>query len=295
MITLRSFLLLVAVIFVPAVNAETLTLGVINEREDKPDHAYMQYGQFHSYLKKQLAELDISLKPLMIARDVNHMTTLIADGEIDMFIEGVMPTLSIQEQTGIVKESLLAWRKGQRQYYTVFFVRKDSGIDSLDDLQNKTIAFESPRSTSAYFVPRAALVASGFELMSGNQNDQASGKRIYYQFSESELNQSYWVLKGRVDVAAFNDGDWERVPDSVRQDLKIIYETRPVLRWLFSYVDDVSQENIDKINEVLLNMHLDDSGKGALEKAARITRFETLKPDDLANMAYWRTVFEELE
>jgi phosphonate transport system substrate-binding protein len=70
------------------------------------------------------------------------MSDRIARGEIDALIEGVMPTLALERQTGLLDPELLVWRKGQRQYVTVFFTRKDSSIQELQDLRGRTIAFE---------------------------------------------------------------------------------------------------------------------------------------------------------
>ena len=270
-------------------------LGVINERTDKPDHALEQYGQLHAYLQSELAPKGVPVGELVIARDINEMANRVARGEVDAVIEGVMPTLSIQRRTGALDLALLTWRKGQRQYHSVFFARNDSAIASLDDLAGKTIAFEAPRSTSAYFVPRAALQAKGLTLSSAETAKKAAPDAVRYLFAGSELNQAYWVHRGRADVGAFNNGDWERVPEGIRRGLRIIHSTRPMLRWVFSFSAELDAQTRDRVSEVLLAAHLDDVGREALKAAAKIAKFEVLTDVDKDGLVYWEEVLSDLE
>jgi len=275
--------------------AETgFRLGVINERLDKPDHALSHYGALHAYLTEKLAARGVRSGDLVIAPNVNEMANRVANGEVDAVIEGVMPSLAIERRTGRLEPALLAWRKGQRQYHSVFFARKDSPIQGLPDLSGRTIAFEAPRSTSAYYVPKAALQAEGMKLASAESKGAATDS-VRYKFAGSELNQAYWVHRGLVDVAAFNDGDWGRLPDRIRQDLRIVHRTRPLLRWLLSFTRDLDADTREQVIEVLVQAHEDESGRAALEAAARIARFEALTDADRDSLAYWSKVLGDLE
>ncbi|WP_421928182.1 phosphonate ABC transporter substrate-binding protein [Neoaquamicrobium sediminum] len=46
---------------------------------------------------------------------------------------------------------------GSDGYYSVMYTRADSGIESIDDMKGKTLAFADPNSTSGYLVPKAEL------------------------------------------------------------------------------------------------------------------------------------------
>ncbi len=266
-------------------------LGVINELPDKPDHALRQYDRLHTYLERELAAKGIATGRLVIARSINEMANLVANGEVSAVIEGVMPTLVIARRSGGFEPALLAWRKGQRQYHSVFFARRDSGIRSLADLKGRTIAFEAPRSTSAFFVPRATLLAEGIGLAAVD-NTAAAPDVVHYLFAGSELNQAYWVHRGRADAGAFNDGDWERVPETIRGDLEIIHRTRPLLRWLVSFTGAVDPAVRAAVIEALFNAEADELGSLALEDAARIKKFERLTDEDRENLAYWSEVLD---
>jgi phosphonate transport system substrate-binding protein len=269
-------------------------LGVINERLDKPDHALEQYEKLHAYLSRKLAEQGVAVGELLIAGDVNEMSNRVALGEVDAVIEGVMPSLAVAQRTQRLEPALIAWRKGQRQYHTVFFVRKDSPVLGLDDLKGRVIAFESSRSTSAYYVPKSELLASGLGLAT-KESDEASPEAVRYVFAGSELNQAYWVHRGRADAGAFNNGDWDRVPPAIKQDLRIVHTTRPVLRWLLSFHVDVPPHLAEAVSGVLLGANLNAEGAAALEAAARIAKFEPLTPSDRADLAYWAGVLKAIQ
>ena len=46
-------------------------------------------------------------------------------------------------------------------YYAVIVTRADSGLNSLEDLEGRTLAYADPNSTSGYLVPRAELERAG--------------------------------------------------------------------------------------------------------------------------------------
>lgn len=277
----------VLALWVASVPAE-VRIGVVNERPDRPDLALSQYGALHGWLEGRLASRGIALGRLVIAQSISEMIDRLRAGEVEAVIEGVVPTLRMEQQTGLLSPELVAWRKGQRQYTSVFFVRRDSPIQSLSDLAGRTIAFEAPRSTSAYFVPWAALLEHGLAVRP--LADQPAPDAVSYVFAGSELNQGYWVHQRRADAGAFNDGDWERTPAHLRADLRIIATTRPLLRWLFSLRTDLDPAVRAAILEELSRAHEDSAGREALETAERIARFEPLTTEDREGIEHWRHI-----
>ncbi len=52
-------------------------------------------------------------------------------------------------------------RRGQPYYESRYWVRADSGIESLEDLRGRTVSFNDPLSASGYLFPVADLIESG--------------------------------------------------------------------------------------------------------------------------------------
>lgn len=268
-------------------------LGVIQERPGDPTLPFVQYGELLDYLSGRLGEERIRVAGLVVAEDIESMGARIARGEVDALIESLMPTLTLERQTGLVRPALLIWRKGQREYRSLFFARKDSPIQRLQDLNGRSIVFESERSTSAYFLPRVTLQAAGLKLLRATDVPPTAGEAVAYRFAGSELNQAYWVERGKADAGAFNDGDWERTPPSVRSSLRVFHRTEPVLRYLLSFDRRLDPGIRSTVIQGLLEMSASSRGRVALDQAARIVRFETLTDKDEAQLEHWRRVLGE--
>ena len=268
--------------------------GVVNERRDQPDLALRQYGELVDHLADVLAAQGIRVQGPVIAADVDELAALVSAGQVDGFIEGVFPTLRVAAITGSVTPALVAWRKGQRQYHSVFFVRRDDPATGLEDLRGRSIAFEAPRSTSAYALPLATLHRHGIAAEPADTG-AADARAVRYVFAGSEDNQAYWVLRGRADAGAFNDGDWERLPETVRAGLRIIHRTPGILRWLVSFHAGLSPAVRGPVEQALLTAHLDPGGRAALQRAERIARLERLAgPEDLQSVEAWRPALSRL-
>ena len=95
-----------------------------------------------------------------MAREPQQMASYLRRGRVDWSNE-TAGNAAILEQRGVTSTFLITEREGAVRYHTVFFVRRDSPIQSLKDLAGHSIAFQNPYSTSAYFLPAAQLLDEG--------------------------------------------------------------------------------------------------------------------------------------
>jgi phosphonate transport system substrate-binding protein len=181
------------------------------------------------------------------------------------------------ERRGGAKAFLLTERDGASRYRTVFFARRDSGIRSLDDLRGRAIAFQSPSSTSAYYVPAAELLGAGLplEILLSPMDRPALGT-VGYLFARSELNISTWVHKRLVDAGAMSNIDWQnpqRVPLAFRQDFSVIAETDAYPRAVEMVRTSLAPRVEARLREVLVEAADDPDAREALLRFFRTTRF----------------------
>jgi len=269
-------------------NPRELRFGVIAEEANEPDRMLRVYADLLSEMRKRLAERGLSVAPLVITRDLADLSQKLKQGEVDMVIESVFPTFELQEQSGrLLAPDLAIVRRNQREYRTVFFARRNGKIRTLDDLKGRTLVLQAERSTSAFAVPRAELAGRGISLVPSGRPARGPGS-AFYLLAGAELNQAIWVLNGKGDAGAFNNSDWERLPEKVRGDLVIFHETRPLLRGALSFRVGIDAELKRACEEILLALHNDPAGRAALESASGITRFERLTARDLADISEWR-------
>lgn len=144
------------------------------------------------------------------------------------------------------------------KYRSQFLVRKDSSIESFQDLKGKTVAFVDPSSTSGYLFPGAHLIKEGLDLE----------KDINYVYSGGHDKSLQLLLNKDVDASAtFVD---------VRQRYEADFPTAMDQTKLLGYTDyipnisvtvrgDMDKEIQDKIQAALLKIADSEDGKALLK------------------------------
>lgn len=103
--------------------------------------------------------------------------------------------------------------QGRVAYTARFFVRKASGIERLEDLRGKTIAFVDPASSSGYIYPMVLLVRRG--LVRDRDPKTFFKDALFAGTHEAALHS---VVHGRVDAAA----SFDKAPDLHLRDPALI-------------------------------------------------------------------------
>jgi phosphonate transport system substrate-binding protein len=90
--------------------------------------------------------------------------------------------------------------QGKTAYTARFYVKKSSGIDSVEGLRGKTIAFVDPASSSGYIYPMVLLIKRGLVK---DRDPKSFFKDALFAGTHEAALQS--VVRGRVDAAASFD------------------------------------------------------------------------------------------
>lgn len=112
-------------------------------------------------------------------------------------------------------------RDGEPTYVGIIIVRKDSGINTIDDLRNKRIAFTDPQSTSGFIFPVHLFAKHGLEIY----------KDYDHFFLDGHDNVVLNVLRRRYDAGAcYYDARLVALRDNPAQidELKIIEKTEDI-------------------------------------------------------------------
>ncbi len=254
-------------------DASVLVLGRIS---DDPKAHYEQLKPLLDYVVPRMRSVGITQGRILMARDAQQMTSYLRRGRVDWVTETSGAAVQLQSRAG-AKPLLLTERGGVSRYRSVFFVRKDSGIDTLAQLQGHSIAFQSAASTSAYIVPAAALLDRGLRLeILLSPLDRPTPDSVGYVFARSELNIAAWVHKRLVDAGVFSSLDWSdsrHLPPAFRADLKVIHVTPDYPRALEMVRGNLSPKVEARLREVLLQASQDPAARDALSQFFNTTRF----------------------
>jgi phosphonate transport system substrate-binding protein len=140
---------------------------------------------------------------------------------------------------------------GNTSYTSRIYVRKESGITTLEGLRGKTIAFVDPTSASGYVYPMVLLIQKGLVT---NRDPKTFFKE--FVFSGSHDAGLLALLNGHVDALASFDQAREQYLKDPAQREKIIFvaETEPIPEGGICARDGLDPAVFAKVRTALLSM-----------------------------------------
>ncbi len=255
---------------------EVLVLGRIS---DDPKQHYEALRPLLDYVVPRMRSVGIREGRILMARDAQQMMSYLRRRRVDWLTETPAMAVAYRQRLG-AKILLATERGGGRNYHTVFFVRRDSGIRTIAELAGRSIAFQNPNSTSSYIAPAAELLDAGLQLdLLLSPMDRPDPGSVGYLFARSEANISTWVHKRLVDAGAFANLDWndlQRLPQSYRDDLLVIHETEPFPRAVEVVRPGMDPRVEARLREVLLAAAEDPDAREPLMSFFGTNRFVPL-------------------
>ncbi|MFA9560014.1 phosphate/phosphite/phosphonate ABC transporter substrate-binding protein [Evansella sp. AB-rgal1] len=146
-------------------------------------------------------------------------------------------------------------------YYAQMITLEETGVDSLADIEGKSLAYADPASTSGHLFPKAMLI-NELGLTMDNVDDFPS----QVVFSGSHEASLYSILNGDVDTAGVCSTCIERVFERVNDhpnfdQLKVFHESEPIPGGPYVIQGDLPQSFKTAVAEAFYNMINDEVGK----------------------------------
>ena len=268
----------------------TLVIGKVSSNPKK-HYAYIK--PILDYVVQNMGDIGIKQGKVLLVKDNKQMIRYIKRGKVDWITETPFSAVIFEEKSG-AEMLLRKWKKGVPEYHTVFITRKNSGINSLEKLKGKTIAFEDPGSTTAFYVPFSVLKEKGFDLEElETPREKPGASNVGYVFARQEINMSTWVHKGLVAAAAYSNLDWikeDHTPKAFKKDLRIFHKTRSFPRAIELVRKDLDPKIKQRLKDILLNAHNDPKAKTALRRYQKTTKFDELDERAKAGMEEVRKI-----
>jgi phosphonate transport system substrate-binding protein len=167
----------------------------------------------------------------------------------------------------------------------IFIVRKDSGIQTPSELKGKVVSYPSHTALAACIMPQYFLYRNGLDINKDIEN-------VYVGSQESSIMNAYL---GKSAVGATWPPPWRLFqmdhPAEAAQ-LKLIWETPPLMNNSVMARDDTAQELRDKVLALLLT--LDETPKGrAILTGMSTARFHAADDVSYDKVRDYVTVFEQ--
>jgi phosphonate transport system substrate-binding protein len=194
---LAALLAAVALVATPAAADAPLTLALTPSRDPT---ALQEAGDEFAKTLAQLSGVPIRAQ---VASDYAGVVEALRSRRVDLaFVHPVGYVLANREAGCqiLVRD---VWQ-GKTAYTARFFVRKGSGVERVEDLRGKTVAFVDPASSSGYIYPMVLLIKKG--LVRDRDPKTFFKEALFSGTHEAALSS---VLHGRVDAAASFDKSLE--------------------------------------------------------------------------------------
>lgn len=197
----------------------------------------------------QLAEkTGMTVRPF-VANDYNGVIEALRSNKLDIAYLGPFSYVLASEIADAEAFAVAVTKKtGTSAYHSQVITRKDSGLDSMDALKDRTFAFVDPSSTSGHLFPKAGLMTDGM--------DPASHfSRVI--FSGSHDASIMAVANGKVDGAAVADRILESAINKghvKREDIQVIWRSQPIpespMAWRKSLDEDVKKKVAEAMADI---------------------------------------------
>lgn len=113
---------------------------------------------------------------------------------------------------------------GEPTYVSRILVRKDSGIESLEDLRGKTMAFVDPLSSSGYLFPLDTFAQEGLIKEPGDADSYF--RKIYFAGGDEQAVRA--VLNRFVDATGVGQYSMSLLRPEEREQMRVLAESRPI-------------------------------------------------------------------
>ncbi|MDX2204303.1 MAG: phosphonate ABC transporter substrate-binding protein [Hyphomicrobiaceae bacterium] len=219
-----------------------------------------RYAPFIAYLAKELG----TKVTLRIANDYAALIEGQRAGNIHIGMHGPS-SFARALMTGVKAEAFAVEvnADGTKGYYSVFYVKKDSPYQKIEDLKGKNLGLVDPNSTSGNNVPRFALDKMGID-------PERYFAKVFY--TGSHENAVTALAQGTVDVAAnwWNDESESNLQRMARknmvkaEDFRIIFKSDQIVNSPMTYLSDLPADLKAAIKGAVLNIATRD--KAAFDK-----------------------------
>ncbi|OGQ99646.1 MAG: hypothetical protein A2505_09200 [Deltaproteobacteria bacterium RIFOXYD12_FULL_55_16] len=247
---------------------EKLLIGV------EPEHNIFDQMEQYRYLAGYLSDqLGITVQFTIMSRYgevIKRFKTLKLDGAVLTAYTTAMGIKELDLEPIANPVNL----NGESTSQGYIFVRKDSGIRNVKDMQGKSIIFVDQATMEGYLFPLAYLRRQGV----------TDFNKFFNRFSSSGSHASaiFAVLDGRADIGAAKNTALNKLAlhdPSIQQELNILAQSPKVPEFTLCIKNDIDQNLQARLAAVLFQMDKTSLGQKVLKKFKALRFVKANKAD----------------
>jgi phosphonate transport system substrate-binding protein len=255
----------------------TLVIGLI------PEHNVFKqlerYKPLAEYISKETG-IGIELKMLSrYGNIIRNFESMGLDGAFFGSFTYALAHTRLNVETALRPES----PEGVSSYYGMIFVRKESGISSIEQMKGKRFAFVDKATTAGYLLPLRYFKENGIEDFEQYLSET--------YFTGTHEDAIFDVLNKRADIGAAKDTVFYRLARSnprILNELTILARSTRVPENALAFRSDLDQDARSALKKAFLDMSDNPDGIQVLNTFGAARFIETTNED-------YRSVFEYAE
>ena len=255
-LTILWFIITALIISVAGYNKEAFSLNEEAKKDDplvlafipqeNPEKLIGDIEIITEYLQK---EMGIAVKGY-VTQDHAAAVEALRNGEADISFMGGLPYVLAHEIIG-AEVILSEVYRGSPTYSARIFVLKDSGIEKVEDLKGKSIAFADPISESGFIYPLEIMVEAG--LLKRGDDPKVVFSDVYFAGGYQQAIQA--LANGLVDAAGVSQfADLLLTPEQLPK-ITWIAESKPIPSHLVCVRKGLDKERVDAFKQAMLKLN----------------------------------------
>jgi phosphonate transport system substrate-binding protein len=227
-------------------------------------------------------ELGMDVQPF-VATDYAGVVEALRGKKLDIAFLNPAAYVMAKDEAN-VKVLLKSVRRGAAGFYSAIITRTDSGINSIQDLKDKSFAFGDPISTSGHIFPKKMFKAAGIEPARDFKNVVFAGGHDATVLA---------VFNHKADAGATysnntkgDDGSWDlylKTPFE-RSQIKVIAYSEPIPNDNVVASESLDEATTAKVTKVFTELSASAEGREWLKAIYRIDGFEPATDADYASV-----------
>ena len=255
-LTILWFIITALIISVAGYDKEAFSL---NEEAKKDDPLVLAFipqenpekliGDIEIIIEYLQKEMGVPVKGY-VTQDHAAAVEALRNGEADISFMGGLPYVLAHEIIG-AEVILSEVYRGSPTYRARIFVLRDSGIEKVEDLKGKSIAFADPISESGFIYPLEIMVEAG--LLKRGDDPKEVFSNVYFAGGYQQAIQA--LANGLVDAAGVSQfADLLLTPEQLPK-ITWIAESKPIPSHLVCVRKGLDKERVDAFKQAMLKLN----------------------------------------
>ncbi len=220
------------------------------------------------YLSKETGE-KVSL---VVPKDFDAFKALVSSGQVDMGFANPLVYVQLKKNDASLDPLGLASEKSGTKFRGIIIVRKDSGIDRVQDLKGRKLIFVEQDSAAAHIFQMLTLSKAGLDV----QKDFTK-----LPFAKKQTNVALAVFNKAADAGGIREDDLEKMKEVVDlARIKVIAYTDYYPNWPLFSTKKMNKAAAEKVKAALLKLKPNSPEAQKAAGPAKITGFAPVADKD---------------